>query len=104
MALLCLWHERNHATPASYRARRRITPLSRSVWPSWAISRTAISPSSTSRRQASKGTSSQFLTDQQKKHSDNYQRRNQSTDDERNNPIPLLDRLRSSAFLRCSEP
>jgi hypothetical protein len=45
-----------------------------------------------------------FLADQQKKHSDNYQRRNQSTDEQRNNPIPLHGRLRPSAFLRRSDP
>jgi hypothetical protein len=40
-----------------------------------------------------------LLADQQKKHSDSYQHRNQSTDDKRSNPMPSLDRLRSSAFL-----
>jgi hypothetical protein len=45
-----------------------------------------------------------LLADQQKKRSDAYQQSKQNTDDERNNPIPTLDRFRPSGFLRCSEP
>jgi hypothetical protein len=44
-----------------------------------------------------------FLADQQEKRSDTYQQRNQNTDNERGNPMSSLDRLRSSAFLRCSD-
>ena len=44
-----------------------------------------------------------LLADQQKKHSDGDQHRNQNTDDERNNPMPVYGRLRSSAFLRRSK-
>jgi hypothetical protein len=43
------------------------------------------------------------LADQQYKSSDTYQHRNQNTDNERNNPMPTLGRLRSSAFLRRSD-
>jgi hypothetical protein len=44
-----------------------------------------------------------LLADQQNKCSGSYQHRNQNTDNERNNPMPIHGRLRSSAFLRCSE-
>lgn len=44
-----------------------------------------------------------LLADQQKKHSDAYQHRNQNTDNERNNPMLIHGRLRSSVFLRRSE-
>jgi len=44
-----------------------------------------------------------LLADQQKKHSDSDQHRNQNTDDQRNNPMPIYGRLRSSALLRCSD-
>jgi hypothetical protein len=44
-----------------------------------------------------------FLADQQNKHSDSYQQRNQNTDDQRSYPMPTLNGLRSSAFLRCSD-
>jgi hypothetical protein len=43
------------------------------------------------------------LADQQKKHSSRYQHRNQNTDDERSDRMPLLGRLRSRAFLRRSK-
>ena len=47
---------------------------------------------------------SEFLANQDQKNSDANQRRNQSTDDQRNNPIPAtIDRLRPSAFLRRSD-
>jgi hypothetical protein len=41
--------------------------------------------------------------DQQEKHSGSYQHRNQNSDNERENPMPTLNGLRSSAFLRCSD-
>jgi hypothetical protein len=44
-----------------------------------------------------------FLADQQNKCSGSYQHRNQDTDDERGNPMPTLNGLRPSAFLRCSD-
>jgi hypothetical protein len=44
-----------------------------------------------------------LLADQQNKCCGSYQHRNQNTDNERNNPMPIHGRLRSSAFLRCSE-
>jgi hypothetical protein len=44
------------------------------------------------------------LADQQEKHSDSYQQYNQNTDDQRSYQMPTLDGLRSSAFLRCSDP
>jgi hypothetical protein len=44
-----------------------------------------------------------LLADQQKKHSDSYQHRNQNTDDKRHNPMPIHGRFRSSAFLRRSD-
>jgi hypothetical protein len=43
-----------------------------------------------------------LLTDQQNKHSDSYQQGNQSTDGKRQSPVPSIQRLRSSALLRCS--
>jgi hypothetical protein len=44
-----------------------------------------------------------FLADQQEKHSGSYQQRNQNTDGKRQSPVPTLDGLRPSAFLRCSD-
>jgi hypothetical protein len=44
-----------------------------------------------------------LLIDQQNKHSDSYQQGNQSTDGERESPVPTIHGLRSSAFLRCSD-
>jgi hypothetical protein len=44
-----------------------------------------------------------FLADQQEKHSGSYQHRNQSTDGKRQSPMPTLNGLRPSAFLRCSD-
>ena len=43
---------------------------------------------------------SEFLANQDEKNSEANQRRNQSTDDQRNNPILTIDRLRPSALLR----
>jgi hypothetical protein len=43
---------------------------------------------------------SEFLANQEKKNYDANQRRNQSTDNQRHHPIPTIDRLRPSAFLR----
>jgi hypothetical protein len=43
-----------------------------------------------------------LLTDQQNKHSDGYQQGEQSTDGKRQNPVPTVQRLRSSALLRRS--
>ena len=43
-----------------------------------------------------------LLADQQNKHSDSYQQGKQSTDGEGESPVPTITRLRSSAFLRCS--
>jgi hypothetical protein len=44
-----------------------------------------------------------LLADQQNKHSDSYQHRNQNTDYDRNHRMAILGRFRSSAFLRRSE-
>jgi hypothetical protein len=44
-----------------------------------------------------------LLADQQKKHSDSYQQGKQSTDSQRQSPVPSVQRLRSSALLRCSD-
>jgi len=44
-----------------------------------------------------------LLAEQEKKQADSYQHRNQNTDDQRGNPMPTLDRLRSSAFLGRSD-
>jgi hypothetical protein len=44
-----------------------------------------------------------FLADQQNKHSNRNQQGNKSTDGERQSPVPTIRRLRSSAFLRCSD-
>jgi hypothetical protein len=46
---------------------------------------------------------SSLLADQQKKHSDGYQKGKQNTGYERGNPMPTLQRFRSSAFLRRSD-
>jgi hypothetical protein len=43
-----------------------------------------------------------LLTDRQNKHSDSYQQGNQSTNSERESPVPTIHGLRSSALLRCS--
>ena len=43
------------------------------------------------------------LADQQNKCSGNDQQGNQNTDDERRNRMPIVGRLRPSAFLRCSD-
>jgi hypothetical protein len=45
-----------------------------------------------------------LLADQQNKHSNSYQQGKQSTDGERESPVPSIWRLRSSAFLRRSDP
>jgi hypothetical protein len=44
-----------------------------------------------------------FVADHQKKHSDSNQQCNQSTDNKRQSPMPTLNGLRSSAFLRRSD-
>jgi hypothetical protein len=44
-----------------------------------------------------------LLADQQDKRSGTYQQRNQNTNDERGNPTPTLDGLRSSTLLHHSD-
>src|SRR6516162_6010039 len=64
-------------------------------------SRTVLNQQSTTGRA---DVANSLLADQQNKHSDTYQQGKQSTDDERNNPMPTgLDLFRPSAFLRRSD-